>query len=202
MKKTIVKFLLIFVVWALLLSPLFILLELVPPLGLVAFSVYSLFAVVSFIAYYYNKRAFVFSITDKSVRIKKSWIFGTYEREITLDQIREVQINQGILARLFNCGSLLFVTASGLEVRYAHAGTGAGVNLGGFVVGGGAASSTPRLLKGRGNTFWDIQNPSSLRQTLVTKLSAWRDVVQEQKMATSLEEIARKIPSTPRESKG
>jgi hypothetical protein len=116
-----------------------------------------------------------------------------------LDQIRDVQINQGLLARFFNCGSLRFATASGLEVGYSHVGTGAGINVGGFLVGGGTATSTPTLLKGRGNTFWDIQNPSFLRQELIAKLSEWREVVQEQKMATSLEEI--RVREAPLNSK-
>lgn len=198
MKKTVVKFVLLFMVFAAILSPELYLLGIVSPLlSSEVFAGYSVLAIIYFVAYYFNKQAFVFSITDRSVRIQKSWIFGTYEREITLDQIRDVQISQGILARLFDCGSLMFVTSSGLEVGYAHAGTGAGVNLAGVLIGGGAASSTPKLVKGRGNTFWDIQNPSYLRQTLVTKLSEWRDVVQEQRMATSLEEVVRKMPSIP-----
>lgn len=208
MKKTIVKFLLIFVVWAMILSPFFYQLQVIStalnaagmnslPLGLLFFAIYSLFAAAYFIVYYYNKRAFVFSITDNAVRIQKSWIFGTYEREITLDQIRDVQVSQGILARFFNCGSLMFVTASGLEVGYAHAGVAAGIGLGGILVGGGSASSTPHLLKGRGNTFWDIPNPSSLRQALVAKLSEWRGVVQEQKMATSLKNMTERAPPPP-----
>jgi membrane protein YdbS with pleckstrin-like domain len=196
MKKTIVKFVLEFIIVAVAFSPsLYILGTVSSLLSLGAFGAYSLFAVMYFVAYYFNKRAFVFFITDKSIRIQKSWVFGTYEREITLDQIRDIQISQGFLARFFDCGSLMFVTTSGLEVGYAHAGTGAGVNLGGILIGGGGASSTPHLLKGRGNTFWDIPNPSSVRQALIAKLSEWRGVVQEQKMAASLEKITEKMPS-------
>ena len=194
MRKTIVKFILMeFIILAIALSPIGIFLFL---FNLMGFGLYSLFAVVYFVAYYFNKRAFVFSITDKSIRIQKSWTFGTYEREITLDQIRDVQINQGFLARKFNCGSLIFVTTSGLEVGYTHAGTGAGVNMGGLLVGGGVGSSTPHVLKGRGNKFWDIQNPSSVRQALIVRLSEWRGVFQEQKMAASLEKITERMPSS------
>jgi hypothetical protein len=195
MKKTIVKFVLTFISLTLLLSPLFYLLGLLSPqYGLIAFGGWFLIACLYFAVYYYNKRAYVFYVTNKSVRIQKSWVFGTYEREITLDQIRDVYVSQGILARHFNCGSLMFVSTTGLEVGYAHAGAGVGAGAG-VIVGGGAASTTPQVLSGRGNTFWDIPNPSSLRQTLIVKLTEWRQVVQEQRMAGALEKITEKMPS-------
>jgi len=41
---------------------------------------------------------------------------GNYVRELTFDQIRDVHVMQGILARAMNCGSIAFVTTSMLEV--------------------------------------------------------------------------------------
>jgi len=197
MKKTVVKFVVIFLSLTLVLSPLFYLFStLSPQYGLIAFVGWLLIAWLYFAVYYYNKRAYVFCITDRSIRIQKSWVFGTYEREITLDQIRDVYVSQGILARFFNCGSLMFVSTTGLEVGYAQAGAGVGAGVG-VIVGGGAGSTTPQLLRGKGNTFWDIPNPSSLRQTLISKLTEWRGVVQEQRMAGALEKITEKMPSTP-----
>jgi len=198
MKKTVVKFVLTFIVSTLLLSWLFYILAILgPQYGLAAFAVWSFISVVYFIFYYYSKRAYTFSITDKSIRIQKSWVFGTYEREITLDQIKDIHISQGILARFFNCGSLMFVSTAGLEVGYAHAGAGAGADLGGVLVGGGTGTTTPQLLRGRGNTFWDIPNPSSLREKLVAKLTEWREVVQQRRMAVALEKTAEKMPPQP-----
>ena len=45
-------------------------------------------------------------------------VFGSYIREITFDQIRDIHVMQGLLARRFNCGSLVFITTTGLEVGY------------------------------------------------------------------------------------
>jgi len=197
MKKTVVKFSLAFLALTLLFSPLFYLLWIQSPqYGLTAFAIWLLITGLYFAVYYFNKRAYVFYITNKSVRIQKSWVFGTYEREITLDQIRDVHVSQGVLARFFNCGSLMFVSTAGLEVGYAHAGAGVGAGVGGVLVGGGAGSTTPTLLRGRGNTFWDVPDPSSVRQTLVAKLTEWREVAQEQRMASALEKITEKMPST------
>lgn len=191
MRKTIVKFVLIFVGLSLVLSPLFyLLLTLSPQFGSAVVAVWVLATLLYFAGYYYNKRAYTFTITEKSVHIRKSWVFGTYERELTLDQIRDAHVRQGILARRFNCGSVLFVTTAGLEVGYGLGGVGVGVG-----VGAGAGSASPQLLSGRGNTLWDVPDPSSVRQTLIAKLAEWRQVVQEQRMASALERITEKMPT-------
>jgi membrane protein YdbS with pleckstrin-like domain len=187
LKKTIVTFVLLFVTLALVLSSVFYFLWTVnPQYGLIAVGLYSLITSLYFIGYYYNKRAYVFYITDRLIHIRKSWIFGNYEREITLDQIRDVYFSQGIIARIFNCGNLMFVTTAGLEIGYSHA--GAGVRAG-VLVGGGVETATtkPMMFSGRGNTFWDILNPSFAKQTLIDKLADWRGVFQQQKMARAPE---------------
>lgn len=183
MQKTVIKFLLIFIGLTLLLCFVFIWF---PTLILVWLT----FAAIFFVLYYYNKQAYRYYITDKSVRIAKSWIFGTYVREITFDQIRDIHIMQGMIARAFNCGSLAFVTSTGLEVGYAGGGVGVG---GGILIGGGGA--TPVMVAGRGNMFWDIAEPEKPREILMSKLIEWREVFQQQKMAVSLEKIAEKSRS-------
>lgn len=184
--KTVVKFAIIFVILSLLFTPLFFYLRLY---GIIAFFLWCAVAGLYFVVYYFNKRAYTFYISERAVRIDKSWVFGTYQREATLDKIRDVHINQGMLARLFNCGSLRFVTTTGLEVGYAHAGAG-------IFVGGGAGRSIPTLVRGRGNTFWDIPNPPIVRRLLMDRLTGWREAFQQRRVAESLEEIAEK-PKAP-----
>jgi hypothetical protein len=91
---------------------------------------------------------------------------------------------QGILARIFNCGSLVFVTSTGLEVGYVGGGAAAGR---GVVIGGGGVS--PTVVKGKGNMFWDILEPGKAREVLMGKLTEWREVFQQQKIASSVEKI-------------
>lgn len=170
LKKTLIKFSITFVLVSLLLLLVHWLLTLI-------WIVFSLF---TFIIYYFNKRAYTYYITDKSARIEKSWVFGNYVRELTFDQIRDVHVMQGMLARAMNCGSLAFVTASGLEVGHIGAGVGKGVIVGG---------ATPRLVAWRGGRFWDIREPHKIREILMGKVSEWREVFQQQRMATSLERI-------------
>lgn len=186
MKKTLVKFAIVFVAVSILLSPLFVFVPLLVPFWLA-------FCLVFFMLYYFNKNAYTYSITDKSVRIEKSWFFGSYAREITFDQIRDVHVMQGILARMFNCGSLVFTTTTGLEVGYVGGGAVAGK---GVMVGGGAAE--PTIVKTGRNMFWDIPEPAKAREILMGKLTEWREVFQQQKIAASVEKIAeRTVPQTP-----
>jgi uncharacterized membrane protein YdbT with pleckstrin-like domain len=109
LKKTVVKFLIFFLLILLLVA-------FMHPILAVLWATLS----ASFLTvYYFNKRAYAYYLTDRSVRVEKSWVFGNYVRELTFDQIRDVHVMQGILARAMGCGSLAFVTASGLEVGYA-----------------------------------------------------------------------------------
>ena len=185
LKKTVVKFVCTFIVATILLTFIFVYFPLLIPLWLA-------FSFIFFIFYYFNKRAFTYFITDKSIRIEKSWIFGNYVREITFDQIKDVHVMQGILARFFNCGSLVFITSTGLEVGYVGGGAAAGR---GVIIGGGGVS--PTIVKGRGNMFWDIPEPGKAREILMGKLAEWREVFQQQKIATSVEKMAERttIPS-------
>jgi hypothetical protein len=188
LKKTIVKFVLVFVVFTIFLSPIFML----DPTHYIFISAWFLLCFIFFTIYYFNKRAYTYFITDKSVRIEKSWVFGNYIREITFDQIKDIHIMQGIFARSFNCGSLVFITSTGLEVGYVGGGAAAG---GSVTIGGGGIF--PRVIRGRGNTFWDVQEPRKAREVLVNKLAEWREVFQQQKIATSVEKIAERttLPS-------
>jgi hypothetical protein len=100
---------------------------------------------------------------------------------------------QGVLARFFNCGSLVFITSTGLEVGYVGGGAAAGR---GVIIGGGGVS--PTVVKGRGNMFWDIPEPGKAREILMGKLTEWREVFQQQKIATSVEKMMeRTIPQQP-----
>lgn len=182
MKKTIAKFAIIFIAITIVLSWIFI--RIFPLL----IGIWAVIAVLYFIVYYFSKNAFTYHITDKSIRIEKSWVFGNYVRELTFDQISDLRINQGILARMFNCGSLVFVTTTGLEVGASFG--GGGVVRGGIFGGGGTV--TPHVVKGRGNMLWDIADPGKARETLMGKLGEWRSAYQQQRMAGSLETMAGK----------
>ena len=66
----------------------------------------------------------------------------------------------------------------------------------GVMVGGGAAE--PTIVKTGRNMFWDIPETAKAREILMGKLTEWREVFQQQKIAASVERIAeRTVPQTP-----
>jgi len=139
----------------------------------------------TFIAFYlYWKWAHTYYVKENSVLITRSWVFGTYQREITFDKIQDVHVKQGIIARAFKCGSVVFVTTAGLEVGYV--GVGAGRR------GVGAGGARPMLITGSHNSFLDVRLPESVREIVVNRLIAWREAFQQQKIASAVEKIAEK----------
>lgn len=188
MKKTLIKFLVIYIILLSILAYLFFILINTGIFGAYVVGIYTLISFLYFGVHYLSKNAFTYHITDKSVRIEKSWVFGNYVRELTFDQISDIHINQGMLARMLNCGSLIFVTTTGLEV-------GASVGGGGIYgrrAFGGGGTVTPHVVKGKGNMLWDIPDPGKARELMINKLSEWRAVFQQQRMAGSLETMAGK----------
>jgi len=184
-KKTIVKAVILYLLLSLLFIWLFILL---PPL-FVLYGLYTIFALIFIAFYIYWKRAHTYYVKENSVLITRDWVFGRYQREITFDRLQDVHIQQGFLARIFKCGSLVFVTTAGLEVGYTAVGGGK------YVYAGTAA---PRLIRGTWNSFIDIRFPEQIRELVVNKLVAWREVFQQQRIATAVERMAEKTtPSTP-----
>lgn len=68
------------------------------------------------------------------------WKLGVWrvQREVTFDRHHDVHVQQGFLAKLFRCGSVVFVTTVGLEVGYIGACGGARIGRGEVILGGGA----------------------------------------------------------------
>jgi membrane protein YdbS with pleckstrin-like domain/ribosomal protein L40E len=178
MWKTSAKMLAVFILLSLVFSPLLFF----PSLYFVG----AVLTLLISVAYYFSKKAFTYYITSNSVRISKSWVFGNYDRVITLDKIQDVYVKQGIIARRFKCGSLVFVTTTGLEVGYTIAGGGAEEEG----VGAGGGFATPQVVESKGNTFSDIQDPASAREIMMNKLTDWRNAFQQQKIAASTQKMA------------
>jgi len=176
MKKTVVKFIILYILIALLFSWVFITESLL-------FIIYTIIALIYFVFYYYWKRSHTYYVKENSILITRSWVFGTYQRELTFDKIQDVHVQQGFLAKRFKCGSVVFVTTTGLEVGYVGAG-------GGKNVYGGAMR--PYLMRTSANAFLDIREPWKVRELIMKRIVAWREAFQQQRIATAVERIAEK----------
>ena len=187
--KTIVKALIFYLLFAMVLIPLFMHIPW-------AFLLYTVIVAIPLLFYVFWKKAHTYYITENSVLITRSWVFGTYQREITFDKIQDIHVHQGILARIFKCGSVVFVTTTGLEVGYGIAGGGTTVGpsvrigTGGVVIGGGVA--LPTVVKGSHNTFLDVPYPWEVRELVMKHIVAWREAFQQQRIAAAVEKLAEK----------
>lgn len=183
-KKTIVKAIILYTLLTILFSWLFFL---VP----ILFAIYTVLAWLFIAFYVYWKRAHTYCVKENSVLITRSWVFGTYRRELTLDRLHDIHVQQGFLAKLFKCGSIVFVTTAGLEVGYVGVGGGGRISRGsGIVFGGGGA--IPILLRGAWNSFMDVRFPEHVGELIAKKLVEWREAFQQRKIATAVERITEK----------
>jgi len=189
MRKTVVKFMLLFAAATLLLLPLW-------AAAPVLYAVFALASFASFPIYYYWKSAHTYYVKESSILIARSWVFGTYQREITLDRVQDVHVQQGLLARAFKCGSVVFTTTTGLEVGYRVAGGGGG---GRVAVGGGRAE--PVLLRASRNAFLDVPHPERVRELALERLVVWREVFQQQRIAAALEKEVEAKPEREEKTK-
>ncbi len=84
------------------------------------------------------RRGHVFIITNYRIIMKKGFI-GKEEREIMYDKITDVYVNQGIMGRIFNFGTVIPISASGfgLGEDSASAFAGAAVPVKKGMIGGG-----------------------------------------------------------------
>jgi hypothetical protein len=170
MKKTLVKFGIIFIIIT------------VPLVYFIGFELWVITAIVFFGFYYLNKNSFTYHITNRSVKIEKSWVFGNYTREVTFDKILDIRIHQGILARVFNCGSLVFLTKTDLGRRRSSREEAPLLAL--------LLEGVCTVLKESNNTFLDIFEPGKARELLMKQLTKWRIVYQQQSIAASQRSMA------------
>jgi len=84
------------------------------------------------------RRGHTYTVTNYRVITKKDFI-RKEEREITYDKITDIYVNQGILGRIFNFGTIILISASGfgLGVDSAQAFTATSVPVKGIKVIGG-----------------------------------------------------------------
>lgn len=150
--------------------------------SLVIFS-WLVFSILFFILYCLNKKAFTYYIRKESVKIEKSGILSSYVKVISFDEIKEVHIQQGFLAKRLSCGSLVF-TLTGIGTPYSEP----------IIVREDTRiiflrSMLSMLLKGR-SIFWDIQNPEKVANILINEIAKRRKAL-EQKM--TLDSIFREL---------
>jgi hypothetical protein len=123
-------------------------------------------AVVAIILTELYRRGHTYIITNYRIITKKGFI-RKEERELMYDKITDVYMNQGILGRIFNFGTVIPISASGfgLGEDSAHAFAGTAVSIKGSTVGGGFAGGKG-VQRPRAATYFSlfgVRDPKTVR---------------------------------------
>lgn len=81
----------------------------------------SIIGIIIIVITYFYRGGHKYWVTNKRIVIARTFITRSI-REITYDQITDVSLNQGILGRIFNFGTLIPLTASGVGASMIHTG--------------------------------------------------------------------------------
>ena len=112
------------------------------------------------------RRSHKYFVTNYRVIMSKKFL-SREEREIMYDQITDVHIEQGIFGRIFNYGTIIPISASGLGLgsdsasASAVAGTTVRKGFFGLIFGGGKSVQKPRATTYL--SLYGIPNPSKIR---------------------------------------
>jgi hypothetical protein len=101
--------------------------------------------------YCLNKKGYTYYISDSVIRIEKSWIFGKYAKELSFNQIACTRIQQGFLAKRFECGSLEIIALTKKPV------------------GTGRVKTQARRY-----ALWDIPHPEKVEEIITNKTLEWQ----------------------------
>jgi hypothetical protein len=157
-----------------------------------------LFSVLGIIGVELYRRAHTFYITDK--RIVTEVEFTAHKRnELSYDKINNLILDQGLLGRVFDFGTLIPVTASGLgmgtdfsAVTVGAGGPipGAGIMAGGAVTGGRMVQ-TPRVRSMYG--IFGVSEPEKVQEIVSEYLHAYVEAPYLMKMSDQLEELTKHV---------
>jgi len=104
------------------------------------------------------RRGHVYVITNRRTIVKKGFIRKN-ERDITYSKITDIQVEQGILGRLFNYGTVTPLSASGLGLGADSSQAFAGTVNGGF----GGARNVKRHQQATHLSLFGIRDPRKIR---------------------------------------
>ncbi len=147
------------------------------------------------------RRAHKYIITDKRI-IMGTYLglFGTYERDILYSKIEDLVLKQGFLGKIFNYGTIVPATASGLgtgiDVAKAEAGVGVGAGKEGVGVGAGIAVGGERgVVMPRGRSWfilYGVPDPQRIYDLLIAQMQEREPAQYLQKQVELLEKLVEK----------
>lgn len=169
-------------------------------LGLPADSAYTIgmaFALAGVAGVEVYRRCHTFTLTDRRIITEVSFI-GHKRNELSYDKINNLILDQGLLGRFFNFGTLIPVTASGLGMGtdFAAVTVGAAGQLrqGPVVAGavtGGRSIHTPRVRSPYG--IYGVSDPQGVQRLISAHLQAHTEALYLRDMSKKLGNINQRL---------
>jgi len=148
--------------------------------------------VLGFIAIDYYRRGFHYTLTNLRLVISRHF-FSIDQRVVRYSHIEDISVQQGVIGRLFNYGTVIPITGSGLgtgsdqSIAFAAASTEiAGMNLG---AGGGSKKSVTTSKAMPEECLFGIKNPIQIRELLSKYINEQSQVTQVSRQRDTLENI-------------
>lgn len=139
--------------------------------------IFAIIVVLTPILAYLYVRGHEFIITNRRIIIVKRFI-GAGRRDFLIEEISDVFVKQGPLARLLNYGEIIPVTQSGFGVGYRFKAGGLfGKLLGWLGVGGAIGSIEPEPMAPSIGKIWGVKDPHKVA-ALISNLISGYDLTQ------------------------
>jgi len=157
--------------------------------------------VLGFISTEFYRRAHKYIITNKRIVMGTYLgLFGTYERDILYSKIEDLVLKQGFLGKIFNYGTIVPTTASGIgtgvDVAKVEAGVGVGAEKGGVGAGVGIAVGGERgVVTPRGRSWfilYGVPDPQRIYDLIITQMHEREPAQYLQKQVELLEKLVEK----------
>jgi len=138
-----------------------------------AMMIFAIIVVVTPILAYLYIRGHEFIITNRRIIIAKHFI-GTGRRDFLIEEISDVFVKQGPLARLLNYGEVIPVTQSGFGVGYKFKAGGLFGKLFGWLgIGGAVGSVEPEPMAPSIGKIWGVKDPHRVAALISDLISGY-----------------------------
>lgn len=156
----------------------------------------------------FYRRSHKYYITNKRIIIGiYSGLLGKQERELLYSKITEVSLKQGVIGRIFNYGTVIPITASGVGTAIDQAGVSVGVGAdaskAGVGVGAGVAISGSKSIVSPGGRTWfilyGVPDPERIRDIIIAQMESREEA---QYLKRQVELLEKLVEEKEEEKKG
>jgi hypothetical protein len=123
------------------------------------------------------RRSFTYYLTNNRIVLKSSFLMNNSERQVRYNHIEDIKMEQGVIGTIFDYGTVLPLTGSGLgtgsDESMVIVGSGAEVKgLGSIGRAGGSRSSSKRIRHNPHDCLFGVPSPSKVRDLITENIQS------------------------------